>query len=512
MNNIIVAIERSKFNYLFKYDTCASSLKNVINYSYELLSKLITNDEGIAASIIEQSLPLFEDEAEVVLLELDTSQISYQMEFSLSAVLKIIPLNQLAKDLLQVKLNTNLKLAVPLPESTFSKIKTLRELNLRNKSAADLLSIFQLELPTERFIIGSNEAIERKLLGKDKTETTLGAILNLESTPNGIPSGHVEGLMKIIGTGQIKVMGHMDKLRKSPLYQLLFDNYETINKKSFQAAYDYVDEVISPYRDQADKLREIITSKEVEGDIFKLCYYYFNCKRILLSNNGNIQELIKIVNGESISLTEFAQALYLIGSVQSYEILHESIQKLKHVPVFGKKKPIDPLITYFGVQNKELPSTEKIIEAENKAAADLSTSETHSIDATSKEDEKLKPDKDKVDKNIAVQTISPSKDETNDEQIKDIKAAVDSNNDLKLFEATEGNTNRLNLIGLAKKEISGKSAKEVMAVLIQVYSTNKEFKYSELEKSLLKEQILLKKDGKLIKKASDLLNIFEPLK
>jgi hypothetical protein len=84
-----------------------------------------------------------------------------------------------------------------------------------------------------------------------------------------------------------------------------------------------------------EKLRKTIGTPGFKGDIFKLCYYYFTLKKILLLNNGDINNVIKEINRESVSKLELSQAIYLLGITLSYNVFFESIQKLKYAPLFG---------------------------------------------------------------------------------------------------------------------------------------------------------------------------------
>jgi hypothetical protein len=244
-----------------------------------------------------------------------------------------------AKELLEVKLNSDIIISNPLPEALFSKIRLIRELKLRQNSAADLLSILNLNTPSDSFQNIAKNAIIRQLTPpKGQQSSIIDSLLDFEITPSGIPSGYIEGQMKILCIGYLKIVGNTNQLKKSPLFQLLLKSYENINNKSFQAAYDLFESLIQKNKNLVKKLHNTIDTQEFKGDIFKLCYYYFTLKKVIISNNGDIKAIIKEIENERISKLEMTQAIYLLGVSLSYSVLFESIQKLKLAPLFGNKK------------------------------------------------------------------------------------------------------------------------------------------------------------------------------
>lgn len=485
MKNLLIAIERSKFNYLYKYDHCFTSRKNIIGMSLEDLSMFFSQNPDLASETIEKALPLFEREDEVLLIEVDSTLISYELGFEFNAVQKIIPLNQMASDLFQSKLNANFTIEAPLPNALYEIVRLSREKRLRTKLAADYLQILQLDVPPEAVTERIFEAVSKKVsesVGGHET-TTLDAILNLDTTPSGIPSGNIEGLMKIVCVGLLKVTGHTDQLRKSPLFQLLFENLPEINNQSLQGSYDIFESLINKNEPLVSKLRHTLKSDEFQGDVFKFCYYFFTAKKILLSSEGDIQNLIIEIEGDHISKLEFSQAMYLLGLTLSYPVLHESIQKLKYAPLFGVSKPPAPLSQYSAGDSVEF---------------DPNTNESF-INFWKKDKTYNKPAK----------TI----DEGNPEPVNNPEGKKDDNAKSELgslFDPSNDNP-RLDLIAKAKKVAKGPAGKDAVKLLTDLYDTNKSFSFIDLEKKILQDDRLLKKDRKPKKAAQELLEVFKEL-
>jgi hypothetical protein len=167
MKRIIIAIERSKFNYLYKYNICTVSTVNIVEYSYPQLLKFYKSNLDAAASIIENALPVFESEHEVILLEVESSEVGYNLEFGFNAVKLIIPLNKLARELLQSKLNSDFLYAIPIPTDLYEATLALREDKLRSKAALSVLSCFNLPTPATPFTNLFKHATRRLIFNEE---------------------------------------------------------------------------------------------------------------------------------------------------------------------------------------------------------------------------------------------------------------------------------------------------------------------------------------------------------
>lgn len=340
MKKVIIAIERVNFNNLYKYNKIAVSPKNILKINYEQLLNQIELDFKQSALLVEEILPYFNREEDNVLLEVDSSKIDFEYSFPFSSVHRIIPLNQIAKDLVEVKLNADFKIEKALTDEFYKAINETRELKLRSEAAEDVLNIFNLNRPNKPFIYDVNKAVASKLRNNSiNNNSTISVLINFDTTPSGIPSGNVEALIKIIATGLLKAIGRYDTLRKSPLYKSLYDNYIKINNSNKENAFKYFNQLETSNRESFEKLYSVVRDKNIEGEIFKFCYYFFLVKINLLKGEGNLDYLKNEISDIDLNQKEFSQALYLVAFVQSYNLLFESIHRLKFAPLFGKKKP-----------------------------------------------------------------------------------------------------------------------------------------------------------------------------
>lgn len=341
MDKIIIAIERSKFNYLYKYNICTVSTVNIIEYSFSQLLEVYKSNLSDAASIIEQALPIFECEHEIILLEVEPSEVSDNLKFRFNAVKRIIPLNELAKELLQSKLNSDFKYATAIPEDLYEAIFALREDKLRSNSALSVLSCFNLPTPADPFIDLVKQTTRRLIFDEPipKGSGTIDFLLEFNTTPSDIPSGNIEGLMKIICVGMLKVTGNVDKLRLSPLFNLLLDNVDLLNQGSLLDCYQKFKTISNDNWNKVEKLEATLASSEIDADILLLLFLFISFKKEMQRNNFDLKSISFDINEiKLIYSKELSQALYLVGYVLSMGALHESIYRLSFSPLFGIEK------------------------------------------------------------------------------------------------------------------------------------------------------------------------------
>jgi hypothetical protein len=499
MKKIIIAIERSKFNYLYKYNICTVSTVNIIDYSFIQLMELYNWNLGSAASIIEKSLPIFESEHEVILLEVESSEIGYNLEFGFNAVKCIIPLNEIAMELLQSKLNSDFQYATPMPADLYEAILALREDKLRSNSALSVLSCFNLQTPESPFIDLVRHATRRLIFDEDiaKGSGTIDFLLEFNTTPSDIPSGNIEGLMKIICVGMLKVTGNVDKLRLSPLFNLLLDNIELLNQATLLTCYQSFKDIANNNRDKVEKLEATLVSSEIDADIFLLLFLFISFKKEIQKNDFDLKSIsFDIDEIKSLYSKELSQALYLIGYTMSMGALHESIHRLSFSPLFEKDVEIERKKL---IINEELfvdrNTHETINQSDIKCASvdfEHSTTDTFVLHNT--------------DENVESDELDISHDSSSKLNVGEPESISDN-----LFETMEVN-DRENLLKEAKKELKGNKSKKLFELVDSLYRNNSHFSYTSLEEKIMSEVYFLKKNGTPLKVTQDLLNIFKLLK
>ncbi len=503
MKKIIIAIERSKFNYLYKYNICNVSTVNIIDYSLSQLLEVYKFNLGAAASIIEQALPVFESEHEVILLEVESSEIRYNLEFGFNAVKRIIPLNELAKELLQSKLNSDFKYAPAIPEGLYEAVFALREDKLRLNSGLAVLSCFKLSAPTTPFINLVKNATRRLILNENISNEvgTIDFLLEFNTTPSGIPSGNIEGLMKIICVGMLKVTGNADKLRHSPLFNLLLENMDLLNQGSLLTCYQNFKNIANDNWDKVEKLEATLASSEIDADILLLLFLFISFKKEIQRNDFDLKSISFDINEiKSIYSKELSQALYLVGYTMSMGTLHESIHRLSSSPLFEVEKEVE-------IENEKLIINEKSFVDENTPESinqcDIeydSTGIDHSITETCGLHNADK------NKNVEPNGLEISHNSFNKLSVGGSVSASDS-----LFETMEENE-RENLLKKASIKLKGNLRKNLLELVESLYRNNLHFSYVSLEEKIMSEDEFLKKNGNPLKAAQDLLDIFKPLK
>jgi hypothetical protein len=484
MKKIIIAIERSKFNYLYKYNICTVSTVNIIDYSLPQLLELYKFNLNAAASIIEKALPIFESEHEVILLEVESSEISYNLEFGFNAVKRLIPLNELAKELLQSKLNSDFQYTSPIPEGLYEAVFALREDKLRLNSGLAVLSCFDLPAPTTSFINLVKNATRRLIFNEDisKDAGTIDFLLEFNTTPSGIPSGNIEGVMKIICVGMLKVTGNADRLRESPLFNLLLDNMDILNQGSLLICYQNFQKLSNENWDKVEKLEATLASAEIDADILLLLFLCISFKKELQINDFDLKSISFDINEiKSIYSKELSQALYLVGYTMSMGALHESIHRLSFSPLF----------------EKEFETVKEKLIIDKELSVDEITPESNSqfnikYDSVNVENEKpdyLDISHNSSDMNVGVPEIF-------------------SDSSLETIEDSE----REKLLKELKNKMKGSQRKKALDLVDSLYREDLNFSYELLEEKIMSNKEFLKKDGRPVKPVQSLLDIFIPIK
>jgi hypothetical protein len=311
--------------------------------------------------------------------------------------------------------------------------------------------------------------------------------------------------MKIICVGMLKVTGNVDKLRLSPLYNLLLDNLELLNQGSLLRCYQNFQNISNENRDKFEKLEATLMSTDVDSDLILLLFLFISFKKKVQQNNFNLKSIsFDIDEIKSIQSKELSQALYLIGYTMSMGTLHESIHRMSFSPLFEVEKEIE---------NEEYTTKDVL-------AVTTNTPET------------LKPCTiDEAYKDSELNGIShgiPSTDSqhNNDGDLSAIAEpnelhTVDNSSGKLDIGVTESGIDRFsemeeskieNLQNEAKKILKGKpKSNELLELVATLYKQNSHFSYALLEKNILSNKGFLKKDRNPLMSAQKLLDIFKSL-
>jgi len=345
MKKVLIALERESFNYLFKFNDCDISLKRIIDEDLNSIqrSPLIRT----LAKKIEQALPYFESEDEVVLLEYLKENIQFGdgLRIVFDGVLGILPLSTFAKNSLESRLKNDFRIYGPIQEELLKDIHRIREDKKRFNSVNKLLGIYALQIESDfsknlRSIVIKNEVGE-SLEGEGKK--ALINLIKFDLTPSFIPSGNVEGFLKLGCVFLLTIKEDINLLMNGPYYKIITKNRDLLNSKNLFESYVILQQLFENANNE-DKVKlntpEKTFNKEFNGFNAYLAYFiYLSLNRLLQSEDYNlllIKEELEKLRKECPK--ELAHSLAIFGYVHSFDRIYESIHRLSNSPLFITSK------------------------------------------------------------------------------------------------------------------------------------------------------------------------------
>lgn len=368
---MIVAIERSKFIYLYKYNEISIDANQVIDLSVEKIIKSLKENNHKLIENFNRILPIFEQDHEVILLEIDKNRISIEGKLNIcfKAILSIYPLTNIGNQLLQGKINDNFIINEPIFEDIIEEVKIIRTLENRKLAASNILDFFSLNIDNQKINL-IDQVLKRILLSKNSTNnfnSYLDYLISYNKTPNNIPDGNVEFLCKI----GVIVLNYLQidegNFFKGPFYKSCLNYRNDINDGSIFNSYSTFIEItdndlISSLESLKSKIGIDIEIPNI--DIFKASYFFLAYKAFLNKNDKNLvllkNEIEQLVFDDEQTA---AFVLAMIGYAFSFELLYESLHTLNKAPLIKEIKiqPIkaDPLLV---ITNKITKNKEAFIE------------------------------------------------------------------------------------------------------------------------------------------------------
>lgn len=337
---MIVAIERYKFTYLYKYNEIRVDINQVIDKSIENLKWMLQTDIDGLVRAFSKAIPLFEQDHEIILLEVDKSKIKFHegIVLSFDSILCIYPITIIGSKLLDGKISDDFILELPVFEKGFESLKIIRSMEFRRNTSEKLLAHFKIETILNKDRISAIEAaVKKNLLDKNQPQvftSFLDHLIAYNKTPSYIPDGNIEHICKI-GAIAIKYLGRPDEVfTNGPFYKSSLKYKSKINNKSYLASYqDFMlitdDELKLSY----DKMVEII-SKDYKGiDIFKVSFFFLAFKSFINKHDNNIEgisnEIDTLIKQDRNTA---AFVLSLLGYTFSMENIYEGIHRLSNAP------------------------------------------------------------------------------------------------------------------------------------------------------------------------------------
>jgi hypothetical protein len=298
--------------------------------------------------------------------------------------------------------------------------------------------------------------------------------------------------MKIICVGMLKVTGNVDKLRLSPLFNLLLDNMALLNQGTLLTSYQSFKNIANDNRDKVEKLEATLASSKIDADILLLLFLFISFKKELQKNDFDLKSIsIDVKEIKSIYKKELSQALYLVGYTMSMGALHESIHRLSFSPLFETVK--EKLII-----DKELSVDE--ITPESSSQLDIkydSVDVEHNKTEVSNQQNYIENEKPDC---LDISYNSP-----------DMNVGVPelfSDSSLETIEDSE----REKLLKELNNKMKGNLRKKALELVDSLHREDLKFSYESLEEKIMSNKEFLKKNGSPVKAVQSLLDIFIPIK
>lgn len=366
---MIVAIERSKFIYLYKYNEISIDANQVIDLSIEKIIKSLKENNHKLIEDFNRILPIFEQDHEVILLEIDKNHISIEGKLNIcfKAILSIYPLTNIGNQLLQGKINDNFIINEPIFEDIIEEVKIIRTLENRKLAANNILDSFSLNIDNQKIKL-IDQVLKRILLSNNSNNnfnSYLDYLISYNKTPSNIPDGNVEFLCKI----GVIVLNYLQKdevnFFKGPFYKSCLNYSNDINDGSIFNSYStFIEIKDNELLTSLEKLKSNIDFDIPNIDIFKASYFFLAYKAFLNKNDKNLELLKNEIEQLKFDDEQTAAfVLVMIGYAFSFELLYESLHTLNKAPLIKevKNQPIkaDPLLV---ITNEITKKKESFIE------------------------------------------------------------------------------------------------------------------------------------------------------
>jgi hypothetical protein len=358
---MIVALERNKFTYLYKYNTIRVDINQIIDWPSKKILSLINIDTNKIISLLEKAIPLFEQDHEIILLEVSKENIIIDggILLTFNSITSIYPLTEVGRKLLDGKISDDFIINEPLFEKFIDNLKINRSMSFRRNTSEKLLEYYGLsEILSYDFKILIESSIKNNLIEKRQNQALtsyLDYLIAYNKTPSYIPDGNIEHICKI-GAITMKFLGKPDEVfTNGPFYNSTVKYKSKINSNSVSDSYlkffAIQDEDLLMSR---RKIVDYISKDFKNADVFKISYYFLAFKAIINKNDNNIDCIkseIAILLSEDKNTTAFV--LSLLGYTYSFENIYEGLHRLSNAPLLKssiskqsdeKEKEIEPIL------------------------------------------------------------------------------------------------------------------------------------------------------------------------
>ena len=346
MKNIIIILQRAELNYLIKYDSTRIASDRIINFSYEEFMKL--NDKQ-KITLLQNSLPIYEQEHEVFLIEYNTNSIGYDngpiLEFK--GISSLIPLSEIGAKLLSSKLNTDFNVLEHLDPKLYKSFINNRSHLLRYKAGKQLCSLYQVSNPKEEFITDFKTATLFQLneVIPNGNDSTLAHLIDFNITPSFIPEGNVEAVIKAACVGMKKLNKEVDQITRSTFYSFVIKEKSAINSKTIYEAIQYIEDksdLDNEEKTRFNKLKNTLSEDGKYANAFLLFSYFYFLKKQIEKNGYDIS----IAKDDILELKHYdsevaSKVLFMLGYTFSIQTISKSIQSFSKSTLLKTQKNLD---------------------------------------------------------------------------------------------------------------------------------------------------------------------------
>lgn len=342
MKKILIAIERERFTYLYKFNEAEISLQRILDQDYSSLSQAAIRS---ISKKIEAVLPFFESEDEVILIEYLKEKVNFSegLKIYFDGVLGVIPLSVFAFNSLKNRLNQDFNIYSPIKEELIKDIRRIREDKIRINAVSKILNLVNLKV--DNSFLSNLRGIVIKIISDEAFDGTekkaLSHLIKFDLTPSFIPSGNVESFLKLGCITLLTLGASIDALRNGPYYRIISENIDSLNRKSLHDSYLELENLFEKTnledKERIKKVKDTLNSEFNEFNPFLSYYIYLSFNRILKDKDFDLSRIeSEIFNLKKNCPVELAYALSIFGYVHSFDRLYESIHRLSRAPIFEK--------------------------------------------------------------------------------------------------------------------------------------------------------------------------------
>lgn len=338
---MIVAIERTKFTYLYKYNQIRVDISQLIDKSTNELKAMHSSELANLAQLFNKALPIFEQDHEIILLEIDKRKVIFQdgVLISFDSILCIYPLTKTGLQLLEGKINDDFIIEHPIFENAIEVLRLKRSMAFRKSTAFKLLNHYNLaEILSKPNLSLIESSVEKNLLDKRKPQvfsTFLDHLIAYNKTPSYIPDGNIEHICKI-GAVAIKYLDKPEEVfTNGPFYKSSIKYKSKINSHSFLTSYlDFISISDNELKTSLEKMIDIISKDYYGIDIFKVSFFFLAFKSFLNKNDNNIELLNNEIEALIANDKQSASfILAMLGYTFSIESIYEGLHKISNAPL-----------------------------------------------------------------------------------------------------------------------------------------------------------------------------------